>query len=72
MSHITDIRKFRKRQHQYPKFGHTQGEIQKKPANKYIISIQGMVKLRKPSFFLWFPEFHPVFLFFLIASTAAT
>jgi hypothetical protein len=48
MSHITDIRKFRKRQHQYPKFGHTQGEIQKKPANKYI-SNQGVVKLRKPS-----------------------
>jgi hypothetical protein len=34
-----DIRKFRKRQHQYPEFGHTQGEIQKKPAKKYI-SIQ--------------------------------
>jgi hypothetical protein len=24
-----------------PEFGHTQGEIQKKPAKKYIISIQG-------------------------------
>jgi NRPS condensation-like uncharacterized protein len=37
-----------KRQHQYPEFGHTQGEIQEKTANNYI-SIQGRVKLRKPS-----------------------
>jgi hypothetical protein len=35
-----DVHKVRKRQHQYPKFGHTQGEIKKKPAKKYI-SIQG-------------------------------
>jgi hypothetical protein len=45
---IRDIRKVRKRQHQYPEFGHTQGEIKKKPAKKYI-SIQGGMKLRKPS-----------------------
>jgi hypothetical protein len=51
-----EIRKVRKRQHQYPEFGHTQGEIQKKPAKKYI-NTQGGVKLRKP-----FPEFHPLFL----------
>jgi hypothetical protein len=44
----------RKRQHQYLEFGHTQGEIQKNPAKKYI-SIQLGVKL--------FPQFHPVFLF---------
>jgi hypothetical protein len=30
--HIRDICKVRKRQHQYPEFGHTQGEIFKKPA----------------------------------------
>jgi hypothetical protein len=35
-----DIRKVRKRQHQYPEFRHTQGEILKKPA-KMDISIQG-------------------------------
>jgi len=35
-----DVRKVRERQHQYPEFGHTQGEIKKKPAKKYI-SIQG-------------------------------
>jgi hypothetical protein len=29
---IRVIRKVRKRQHQYPEFGHKQGEIQKKPA----------------------------------------
>jgi len=29
-----DIRKLRKRQHQYPEFGHTLGEIKKKPAKK--------------------------------------
>jgi hypothetical protein len=39
-SHNRDIREVRKRQHQYPEFGHTQVEIQKKPARKYI-SIQG-------------------------------
>ncbi len=31
-----DIRKVRKRQGEYPEFGHTQGEIQKKLAKKYI------------------------------------
>jgi hypothetical protein len=35
-SHNRDIREVRKRQHQDPEFGHTQGEIQKKPAKKYI------------------------------------
>jgi hypothetical protein len=43
------IRKVRKTQHhQNPEFGHTQGEIQKTPAKKYI-SIQRGMKLRKPS-----------------------
>jgi len=36
----TVIRKVRKREHQNPEFGHKQGEIQNKPAKKYI-SIQG-------------------------------
>jgi hypothetical protein len=40
------IRKVRKTQN--PEFGHTQGEIKKKPAKKYI-SIQRGMKLRKPS-----------------------
>jgi len=43
------IRKVRKTQHQNPEFGHTQSEIKKKHAKKYIISIQGGMKLRKPS-----------------------
>jgi hypothetical protein len=42
------IHKIIKTQHQNPKFGHTQGEIKKKPAKKYISIQQGM-KLRKPS-----------------------
>jgi len=47
------IREVRKNTVPEPEFGHTQGEIQKKPAEKYI-SIQGkgwwgVVKLRKPS-----------------------
>jgi hypothetical protein len=42
------IRKVRETQHQNPEFGHTQGEIKKKPAKKYI-SIQRGMKLRKPS-----------------------
>ncbi len=37
---IRVIRKVRQTQHQNPEFGHTQGEIFKKPAKKYI-SIQG-------------------------------
>jgi hypothetical protein len=45
---IRVIRKVRKTQHQNPEFGHTQGEIKKKPAKKYISIQQGM-KLRKPS-----------------------
>jgi hypothetical protein len=44
---IRVIGKVRKRQHQNPEFGHTQGEIIKKPAQKYISIQQGM-KLRKP------------------------
>ncbi len=55
---IRDIRKVRKRQHQYPEFGHTQGENKKKPAKKYISSQWG-VKLRKPwvsSWLSFFPE----------------
>jgi hypothetical protein len=53
-----DIRKVRKTQHENPEFdhknpefGHTQGEIQTKPTKEYI-SIQGGMKLRKPSIFL--------------------
>jgi len=34
------IREIRKTQHQNPEFGHTQGEIKKKPSKKYT-SIQG-------------------------------
>jgi hypothetical protein len=57
--YIRDIRKVRKRQHQYPEFGHTQGKIQKKPAKKYI-SIQETIFDGFLSFF-----------FSLSASTAA-
>jgi hypothetical protein len=42
------LRKVTKTQHQNPEFGHTQGEIQQKPAKKYI-SIQSGMKLKKPS-----------------------
>jgi hypothetical protein len=56
-----DIRKVRKRQHQYPEFGHTQGEILQKPAEKYI-SIQRGVETQEPST-LMVPEFHPLLLF---------
>jgi hypothetical protein len=55
------IRKVRKTQHQNPKFGHTQGEIQKQTTKKYI-SIQRGMKLRKPS----------CLSFFLSSSTTAT
>jgi hypothetical protein len=48
VTHNRVIRKIRQTQHQNPEFGHRQGEIFKKPAKKYI-SIQGGVKLRKPS-----------------------
>jgi len=40
--------KVRKTQHQNPEFGHTEGEIFKRLAKKYII-IQWGMKLRKPS-----------------------
>ncbi len=44
--------RLRKTQHQNPEFGpefgHTQGEIKKKPAKKYISILWGM-KLTKPS-----------------------
>jgi hypothetical protein len=46
---IRVIRNVRKTQHQNPEFGHTQGEIQNKPAKKQHISIQRGMKLRKPS-----------------------
>jgi hypothetical protein len=45
---ISLIRVIRKTQHQNPEFGHTQGEIKKRPAKKYT-SIQRGMKLRKPS-----------------------
>jgi hypothetical protein len=45
---IRIIREVRKTLHQNPKFDHTQGEIQKKLAKKYINIQQGM-KLIKPS-----------------------
>jgi hypothetical protein len=45
---IRVIGKVRKTQHQNPEFGHTQGDIQKNSANKYV-SIQQEMKLRKPS-----------------------
>ncbi len=61
LTHNRDIRKVSKRQHQYPQFGHTHGEIKKKPEKKYI-SIQLGVKLRKPSI-LMVPEFHLSFFF---------
>jgi hypothetical protein len=49
-----DIRKVRKRQHQYPEFGHKQGEILEKPAENHISIQRGGEMV---------PEFHPVFLF---------
>jgi hypothetical protein len=70
--YIRVICKVRKTQHQNPEFGHTQGEIQKKPAKKYI-SIQPGVKLRKPSFFFWVVNWVSSCLSFsLSASIAAT
>jgi len=50
-------------------FDHTQGEIQKKPAKKYISIQQGM-KLRKPSI-LVVNRVSSCLSFFLSASTAA-
>jgi hypothetical protein len=43
-----------KRQHQYLEFGHKQGEIQKEPAKKHIISMQQGMKLRKLSILMVF------------------
>jgi hypothetical protein len=59
------IQKVRKTQHQNPEFGHTQN-----PAKKYI-SIQGGMKLRKPSILVvnWVSS---CLSSFLSASTAAT
>jgi hypothetical protein len=67
-----DICKVGKRQHQYPEFGHTQGEIKKIPAKKYI-SIQGgcgdeTQKTIKIDGFLSFI----LSFFYLSGSTAAT
>jgi hypothetical protein len=44
------IRKVRKTQHHNSEFGHTEGEILKKPAKKYI-RIQGGMKLSLPPFY---------------------
>jgi hypothetical protein len=38
---IRVIRKVRKTQHQNPEFGHTQGEIQNKPAKKSTLAFNG-------------------------------
>jgi hypothetical protein len=53
---IRDIHKVRKRQHQYPKFGHTHVEIN---PQKSTLAFKGGVKLRKPWLSPWlsfFPE----------------
>jgi hypothetical protein len=63
------VRKIIKSQHLNPEFGHTQGEIKKKPAKKYISNQQGM-KLRKPSI-LVVNRVSSCLSFFLNASTAA-
>jgi hypothetical protein len=47
---IRNIRKVRKRRHHYLEFGHTQGEIQKKPAKQYI-SILPTIKMVHKFFF---------------------
>jgi hypothetical protein len=64
------IRKVWRTLHYNPEFGHTQAEIQRKPAKKYI-SIQGGMELRKPSILVvnWVSS---CLSFFLSASTAAT
>ncbi len=61
-----DIRKVRKRQHQYPEFGHTMGDIQKKPAKKYI-TIQGGGETQKT-----ISRVLSCLSFMMSASTAAT
>ncbi len=48
--------KSRKRHHQYPEFGHTQGEIEKKLAKKYI-NIQGGGETQKTITFNGFLSF---------------
>jgi hypothetical protein len=59
---IRDIRKVRKRQHQYPEFGHTHGEITtKKNLQKSTLAFKGGETQETPPF-----------LFSLSASTAAT
>jgi ABC-type lipoprotein release transport system permease subunit len=64
------IYKLRKKEHQNPKFGHTQGEIKKKPPKKYISILLG-VKLRKPSIFVknWISSY---LSFFMSASIITT
>jgi hypothetical protein len=64
---IRDMHKVRKRQGKYLEFGHTQGEIKKKPAKKYI-NIQQGVKLWK----LMVSSVSPYLSFFLSASIATT
>jgi len=67
---IRVIGRVRKTQAKNPEFGHTQGEILKKPAKKYL-SIQRGMKLRKPSILVvnWVSS---CLFFFLRASTGAT
>jgi len=71
-SHVCNrvIRKVRKAQHQSPEFGHTEGEMKKKPPKKYI-NIRGGMKLRKPSILVvnWGSS---CLSFFMSASNAAT
>jgi hypothetical protein len=46
--------KSRKRHHQYPEFGHTQGEIEKKLEKSILTFKGGGVKLRKRSLLMVF------------------
>jgi len=81
MSYIIDIREVRLTHHQNPEFGHTQGEILKKLAKKYII-IQGGVKLRKPSIlvvnwvsslsFIFIVRLHCCYIFFTAPTCTTT
>jgi hypothetical protein len=64
------ILEVRKRQHQHPDFGHTQGEILKKTCGKSTLALKGRVKFRKPSI-LMVPEFTHL-SFFLSGSTDGT
>jgi len=65
------IHKVNKKQHQNPKFDHTQGEIFFKKLVKKDINIQRKMKLRKPSI-LVVNRVSSCLSFFLSASTAAT